>query len=411
MAIFKDHKIGVAELLSVIPDEALSRLAKESNVDYCAKVLYGRTLFYLLTFGLLESERFSQRSLEDAFKDPFYQILFNLEGKPRVSHSSISERLKSVETSFFKRAYELIYQRYNKLYSQEEQRKLHLLRVDSTMITETCNRLTRGMDCQNSRSNKKQVKYTMVFDGLLPCHAQLFVENEYLSENNALPSVIDDYIKKDTGHANIYLFDRGVQSGHVLSGYSQQEGVSFVGRLKENRKLKELESLLKADTCLQWDHYTLLQDSKVQIYSVPKVAEGETKPRHARLVETPFRVVRIRNTKTNKVCLLITDDLEASAQEIQERYKKRWDIEVFFRFLKQELNGKHLLSMNENGIQVVLYMTLIVAMLLLIYKRVNAIGYKTAKRRFKMELRDLIVAIIVAYCGGDVEICRKLLDT
>lgn len=224
----------------------------------------------------------------------------------------------------------------------------------------------------------------MVFDGLLPCHAQLFVENEYLSENNALPSVIDDYIKKDTGHANIYLFDRGVQSGHVLSEYSQQEGVSFVGRLKENRKLKELESLLKADTCLQWDHYTLLQDSKVQIYSVPKVAEGETKPRHARLVETPFRVVRIRNTKTNKVCLLITDDLEASAQEIQERYKKRWDIEVFFRFLKQELNGKHLLSMNENGIQVVLYMTLIVAMLLLIYKRVNAIGYKTAKRRFKM---------------------------
>ena len=411
MAIFKDHKIGVAELLSVIPDEALSRLAKESNVDYCAKVLYGRTLFYLLTFGLLESERFSQRSLEDAFKDPFYQILFNLEGKPRVSHSSISERLKSVEISFFKRAYELIYQRYNKLYSQEEQCKLHLLRADSTMITETCNRLTRGMDCQNSRSNKKQVKYTMVFDGLLPCHDQLFVENEYLSENNALPSVIDDYIKKDTGHANIYLFDRGVQSGHVLSEYSQQEGVSFVGRLKENRKLKELESLLKADTCLQWDHYTLLQDSKVQIYSVPKAAEGETKPRHAQLVETPFRVVRIKNTKTNKVCLLITDDMEASAQEIQERYKKRWDIEVFFRFLKQELNGKHLLSMNENGIQVVLYMTLIVAMLLLIYKRVNAIGYKTAKRRFKMELRDLIVAIIVAYCGGDVEICRKLLDT
>lgn len=67
--------------------------------------------------------------------------------------------------------------------------------------------------------------------------------------------------------------------------------------------------------------------------------------------------------------------------------------------------------MNENGIKVVLYMTLIVAMLLLIYKRLNEIGYKTAKRRFKMELRNLIVAIIVGHCGGDVEICRKLLDT
>lgn len=411
MAIFKDHKIGVAELLSVIPDDALCRLSKQSNVDYCAKVLHGRTLFYLLIFGLLESERFSQRSLEDAFKDPFYQILFNLEGKPQVRHSSISERLKNVEVSFFKQAYELIYQQYNKLYSQEEQNKLHLCRVDSTMVTETCNKLIRGMNCQNSKSNKKQVKYTLVFDGLLPCHSQVFVENKYLSENNALSSVIDDYIKKDKWHANIYLFDRGIQSGHVLSEYSQEEKASFVGRLKENRKLKELESLLKADTPSRWDHYTLLQDSIVQIYSVPKVAEGETKPRHARLVETPFRVVRIKNNKTDKVCLLISDDLAASAKEVQDRYKKRWDIEVFFRFLKQELNGKHLLSMNENGIQVVLYMTLIVAMLLLIYKRENNIGYKTAKRRFKMELRDLIVAIIVAYCEGDVQICHKLLDT
>lgn len=410
MAIFRDHKIGVAELLSVIPDSHLSKLAKETNVDYCAKVLHGRTLFYLLTYGLLESERFSQRSLEDAFKDPFYQFLFNLEGTPRVGHSSISERLKKVDVSFFKQAYELIYKQYNRLYKQEEQSKLHLLRVDSTMITETCNKLSNGMNCQNSLSRKQQVKYSMVFDGLLPCHCEVYTDNKYLSEDNALPAAIEGYIKKDKWHANIYVFDRGIQSGHTLSKYSGA-GVSFVGRLKEKRKHKELESLLTAQTILEWEHYALLQDSKVQIYSVPEVLEGESKPRHAKLVETPFRIVRIKNKKTGNICLLITNDFEATAREIQERYKKRWDIEVFFRFIKQELNGKHLLSMNENGIQVVLYMTLIVAMLLLIYKRLNDVGYKTAKRRFKMELRDLIVTLIVAYCGGDVEVCRKLLDT
>lgn len=410
MAIFKDHKIGVSELLSVIPDDALVGLSKDTNVDYCAKVLSGRTLFYLLIFGLLESDRFSQRSLEDVFKDPFYQILFNLQGKHKVAHSSISERLKNVEVSFFKQAYELIYSRYSKLYTVEEQGKHLLCRVDSTMVTETCNKLVQGMNCQNSKSDKKQVKYTMVFDGLLPSHTRVFVDNKYLNENNALPTVIDDYIKKDKWHANIYVFDRGIQSGHVLSEYSSRGEISFVGRLKENRKYKELESLLTTDTPSQWDHYTLLQDSKAQIYSVPQVAPGETKPRHVRLVDTPFRLVRIKSEKNGHVCLLITNDFEATAQEIQKRYKKRWDIEVFFRFLKQELSGKHLLSMNENGIQVVLYMTLIVAMLLLIYKRKNEIGYKTAKRRFKMELRDLIVTIIVAYCGGDVDICRKLLD-
>ncbi|WP_232735282.1 hypothetical protein [Flavobacterium sp. 5] len=46
-------------------------------------------------------------------------------------------------------------------------------------------------------------------------------------------------------------------------------------------------------------------------------------------------------------------------------------------------------------------MTLIVAMLILIYKKANNIGYKTAKRRFVLELRELITAIMITLAGGD----------
>ncbi|KAA6304656.1 hypothetical protein EZS27_043696, partial [termite gut metagenome] len=46
-------------------------------------------------------------------------------------------------------------------------------------------------------------------------------------------------------------------------------------------------------------------------------------------------------------------------------------------------------------------MTLIVAMFVMIYKRTNEIGYKTAKRRFAMELRNLIISMIVVECSGD----------
>lgn len=65
----------------------------------------------------------------------------------------------------------------------------------------------------------------------------------------------------------------------------------------------------------------------------------------------------------------ITNDFELTAKEITDAYRKRWDIEVFFRFTKQELNASHLISLNKNGIEVMLYMTLIVAMLVLIYKK------------------------------------------
>ena len=50
-----------------------------------------------------------------------------------------------------------------------------------------------------------------------------------------------------------------------------------------------------------------------------------------------------------------------------------------------------------------LYMTLIGAMLILIYKKANNIGYKTAKRRFKMELRNLAIAMIVVICDGNLD--------
>ncbi|WP_346883986.1 transposase, partial [uncultured Algibacter sp.] len=88
------------------------------------------------------------------------------------------------------------------------------------------------------------------------------------------------------------------------------------------------------------------------------------------LVETPFRLI-VAKTKTeeSKEFWFITNEFDLSAKEIAQAYGRRWDIEVFFRFIKQELNVSHLVSLNKNGIEVMLYMTLIVAMLILIYKK------------------------------------------
>lgn len=66
-----------------------------------------------------------------------------------------------------------------------------------------------------------------------------------------------------------------------------------------------------------------------------------------------------------------------------------------------------MISLNKNGIEVMLYMTMITAMLVLIYKRANNIGYKTAKRRFALELRDLAIAMIVVRCEGDPKLFFK----
>lgn len=97
----------------------------------------------------------------------------------------------------------------------------------------------------------------------------------------------------------------------------------------------------------------------------------------------------------------LTNDFELTAKEVADYYRRRWDIEVFFRFIKQELNVSHLVSLSKNDIEVMVYMTLIVAMLVLIYKKANNLGYKTAKRRFVLELRELITGIMIVFSGGD----------
>ena len=82
-------------------------------------------------------------------------------------------------------------------------------------------------------------------------------------------------------------------------------------------------------------------------------------------------------------------------------YKKRWDIEVYFRFLKQELNLKHLISTSINGIRIILYMTMILSMLILIYKKANGYGYREAKRKFYYEIDELFIALVAVILGGD----------
>ena len=54
-----------------------------------------------------------------------------------------------------------------------------------------------------------------------------------------------------------------------------------------------------------------------------------------------------------------------------------------------------------------LYMTLIVAMLVLIYKYTNNTEYKTAKLRMTMKIRDLSIAMIVVQCGGNPSLYFK----
>ncbi len=401
MSVFKDHKVSVKQLLGIVPEALLSKLSSTTNVDYYTKVLHGKKMFYLLLYGIIENEKLSQRTLEDTFNDSLFKTLFDLDKSETVRRSSISERLSKIDSDYFKQIYQCIYEQFHQVYSNKDKKKHQLIYVDSSMVSEASAKLLKGIDHKNG---KKSVKYSVAFDGILPCGSEVFTQAKYSSEDMALPEVIINHVKQDKHHQNIYVIDRGLQSTRTMKDFSGNT-ISFIARAKENRKHVELESLLDNDQNLDLGELTLIKDSKVNLYT-GKAINNKKGNVHYReeLVETPFRLI-VAKTKTEeaKEFWFITNEFNLSAKEIAKAYRRRWDIEVFFRFIKQELNVSHLVSLNKNGIKVMLYMTLIVAMLILIYKKANKIGYKTAKRRFKMELRNLAIAMIVVICEGNLD--------
>ncbi|WET00480.1 transposase [Chryseobacterium arthrosphaerae] len=266
------------------------------------------------------------------------------------------------------------------------------------MVADTCNKLKEGID---QKSGKKLVKFSFSFDGILPSAVEIFTQQKYSAEDNALPEAILKQIRKEEHHSNMYVIDRGLQSTRTMKEF-EENNVKFIVRSKENRKFEETESFIRTENPIKWDGWQVIKDSKVKLYT-GKPIQNKRGNLHYReeKVETCFRLVVIKNEKTDKEFWFLTNEFELSAKEISDYYKKRWDIEVFFRFMKQELNLSHLVSLNKNGIEVMVYITMIAAMLLLIYKKTNNLGYKTAKRRIAMELRDMITAILIVFAGGN----------
>lgn len=380
-------KISIIQLLSLIPDEDIRKIAKRTNVDYYTKILDGKSLLCLVLYSLIESQRNSLRTMEDIFNSTAFKFLFNLDSTKKVKYNSISERLSIVNIDFFRKAYELIHSQFSQYYAEEEIENLHLIRVDSTLVAEAANKLKTGMNIGRKKDGKKQVKYTLAYDGKYPCISELFTGKENLSEDVTIPKIVYRYAEKNKNC--VFVFDRGVSKRQVYCNLNQQS-TFFVTRLKDQFRHRVIEQIEDGQNRLVGT-LELISDQIIQLGN----------PNNRQFLEDPFRLIISINPKTKITYYFLTNLCDSKVEEILSLYKKRWDIEVFFRFLKQELNFSHITSTSENGMMVIMYMTMIASMLVLTYKRINKIGYKTAVRRISFELNEFIIRLVVSECGGD----------
>jgi IS4 transposase len=94
---------------------------------------------------------------------------------------------------------------------------------------------------------------------------------------------------------------------------------------------------------------------------------GHLPARQARSRKNPFqnpvRELRAR-TETGQILRILTNDLDAPADEIAELYKRRWQIELFFRWVKHTLKIRHFFGTSENAVRIQIAIALIAFLLM-----------------------------------------------
>jgi len=388
-------KISCAELLEFVPDSLLEKIEAETKINYQVKKLNGKIVFKLLLMSLLDSKNISLRVMKEIYNSPRFTTLSSKGKNNKTKHSTISDRLANIDYLFFKKIFENLSQEFDKSFNIPEAGKRNIAKFDSTIVSLSMKLLKIGM--RSGIDNiKNQIKFTVALNNNLPNNVQIFKEQKELNENTTLRKAI---LSTELAENTIAVFDRGLQNRETLCKFTD-ENIFFTTRANENinyefiKTFKKVEGIKTFTLCLEKD-------------LIVKLKYG--KHRKGEFTKREFRLIISESLQTKKKLFFLTNITDLSAKEITDIYRKRWDIEVFFKFLKQELNFKHFVSRTENGIKVMLYMTLILALLLIVYKtRNNISSYKIAKIRFRNELEMDIIKEIVILCNGNVSIFEKL---
>jgi Transposase DDE domain len=378
--IISEKKVSVTDLLEIIGDSVIKDIVRRFDADKWVIKLDTQTVFKLILYSLLDSERISLRTMAENYNSvPFTILEQSVLGK-KTAHSSIRDRLVTINVSFFKHLYE---HSQTKLLEQYSGKQLisgyNIKRYDSTMIA-VFSHLLEGMKVGNTSKKKNQVKMTTELVNDFEIRLRFFKDQDHLGEEVALKEMI---LSQTHDPSSLIVFDRGLKSRETFCEFNDLK-TQFLTRLNDRNRYKFIRK--QADVPSETlDGLRFVQDSIVYLYG-----------NGSKLVKEEFRLIEAECLKNGKKLFFLTNILFLDAQTIAQIYRQRWDIEVFFRFIKQEMNATHFVCNDINAIQVMIYCTLIVAMLILIYMRQNNIkSYKIAKIRFFNELQAAITLELI----------------
>ena len=373
----KLQPLTALQVIELVPDSILDALNRESRVDFGIKKLQGKVLFKLVIYAFLSSKQISLRILEAIYNSEKFKALFNIPFTAvtkKVTYAAVSFRLKNIDYRYFEKIFKYLISSVPIQDVFFNSQKINLRKIDSTMLSISSKLLSWGTHSSGGQNN---LKVTLELTGGIPVNFILFKDQKYLAEELALPEAVKRQAVKKA--LNIAIFDRGIKKVSNYLDFSEQE-ISFISRLQNHKNFKVVkENSLNSN---QTATLKLLSDEVISFSGKAVLGINGKLQKFNRL-----RMVTAKSKTTGQTIRFISNIDFLTAAEITDLYKSRWEIETFFKFIKQELNFKHFLSRDENGIKAMIFLTMITAILLTLYKKVNNLsGWAVTKIKFMDEL-------------------------
>lgn len=185
------------------------------------------------------------------------------------------------------------------------------------------------------RKTKGGIKLHTLYDITTHIPAFVHITEASVHDMNAM-----DFLVYENGA--YYIFDRGYLDFDRLYRITQS-GAFFVIRAKTNLKFKRMySSKVDDNTGIRYDQIGKLLGIYVSVDYPEKL-----------------RKIKFYDQENDRELIFLTNNFELSAEQVAFLYKERWQVELFFKWIKQHLKIKSFWGTTENAVRIQIYSAII----------------------------------------------------
>ncbi|WP_096188825.1 IS4 family transposase [Evansella halocellulosilytica] len=329
-------KTVLKEYIHPINEKVFSAMVDQMELDKYTKKLDCLTFTKVFIYAqLLQIDSLKKISFKVKHKKRLQREL----GLKSISKSQLSRKLSDLPPEIFQAVMhhlvQQIHQEYGKKKGDQLLKKIHL--IDSSTLSLTISQY-RWADFRETKAGVKIHSRVVFYDGET-APGEIIVTSARPADLTQLDNLM--VIEKDALH----VFDRGYFSYSKFDYYCSKN-IRFCTRIKDNTVIKVIEEL------------PVDPSSDIDREAVVKLGN----------MKYPLRLIETKDSQGNPIEIII-NDAKMIAQEVSDLYRNRWQIELFFKWMKQHLVLKKCYGKSRNAVYNQIFIAIITFCLTLLMKK------------------------------------------